>query len=278
MRKLILLFSLLALFACAGSLSQRQQRAFELADAAGMSGFITRGELPLRGFRRIDAPGEPVWVFIEGDGLAWVTPSQPSRDPTPITPVALQLAVADPASNRVWLARPGQYQKTLPHSRYWLEARFAEGVVEVFEAAIIHQLENIETNQVFLVGYSGGAAIAALLAQRFVDHQGIQLKALLTVAGNLDHAAWTDLRGLTPLRDSLNPIDRVERLAALPQRHLLAEQDEQVPGAVIEGFVSRLPDPHCAEIIRLPLSHTGPWTDNWLNSRAQPMPCGLSGR
>ena len=33
-------------------------------------------------------------VYIEGDGFAWITGSQPSDDPTPRDPLALRLALA----------------------------------------------------------------------------------------------------------------------------------------------------------------------------------------
>ncbi|MGA1373146.1 MAG: alpha/beta hydrolase, partial [Pseudomonadales bacterium] len=43
--------------------------------------------------------GGNLTIYIEGDGFAWATASQPSTDPTPINPVALRLALAHHAGN-----------------------------------------------------------------------------------------------------------------------------------------------------------------------------------
>lgn len=57
-----------------------------------------------------------------------------------------------------------------------------------------------------LVGYSGGAAVAALLATRRND-----VARLVTVDGNLDHRAWTAHHRVTPLTGSLNPAEKNPR-------------------------------------------------------------------
>ena len=62
-----------------------------------------------------------------------------------------------------------------------------------------------------LAGYSGGGAMAALIAARRPD-----TVCLVTVAAPLDTGAWTQAIGVSPLRTSLNPLDHAARLASLP--------------------------------------------------------------
>ena len=52
--------------------------------------------------------------------------------------------------------------------------------------------------KVILVGYSGGGAIAVLLAARRLDVAGV-----ITVSADLDLAYWTQRDGLAPLSGSL---------------------------------------------------------------------------
>src|ERR1700722_15494796 len=54
--------------------------------------------------------GSTLWVYLEGDGLAYLRPSEPSGDPSPRDPVALRLALTYPKDSPVaYLARPCQY-------------------------------------------------------------------------------------------------------------------------------------------------------------------------
>ena len=55
---------------------------------------------------RCDKPGQDLSIYLEGDGLAWVSRTEASRDPTPDNPIGLRLAAIDPAPNVVWIARP----------------------------------------------------------------------------------------------------------------------------------------------------------------------------
>ncbi|MBY0406928.1 MAG: hypothetical protein K2Q01_04500, partial [Rickettsiales bacterium] len=100
----------LALTACAKSGAELRKEAQARAGGAGLSS-ITLSVPPyeLQGFERITQASLPVRVYIEGDGNAWLTRSQPSPDPTPFVPVALQLALRDPSANVAYIARPCQY-------------------------------------------------------------------------------------------------------------------------------------------------------------------------
>ena len=169
----------------------------------------------------------PLFLYVEGDGLAWVTGRTPSADPTPRNPVALQLALAQqrarPAQPVAWVARPCQYadaERTGCPQRYWTDARFAPEVIDALDHAATVLKQRAGATSLVLVGYSGGGAVAALLAARRSD-----IAALITVAGNLDHAAWTRHHRVRPLADSLNPADIAPQLAGLKQRHFIGQSD-----------------------------------------------------
>lgn len=204
-------------------------------------------------------------VYIEGDGFAWVTASMPSDDPTPREPVALQMALAQPHGAAAYLARPCQYTLTGHETarpcapRYWTTARFAEPVVQAESQALDELKRRHGASRLVLVGYSGGGAVAALLAARRTD-----VMALVTVAGNLNHRAWTSLHGVRPLEGSLNPIDEAGRLAGLRQWHVVGEQDRVVPANLARAFVDRQGGGAQAAVIVEPdFGHACCWAQQW---------------
>lgn len=247
----------------------RTQSAERLATAAGLQAFVpAAAPLPLRGFARLGCPGEAISVYIEGDGLAWISVSMPSPDPTPLNPVALQLAALDPGCNVVYLGRPGQYRGGVD-SRYWLGARFAPEVIDSYVAAL-HGLARAGT-AFTLTGYSGGGAVATLVAAR-LQAEGVSL-VLRTVAGNLDTDVWTKRRKLSPLAGSLNPASVAAALATVPQLHLRGRRDRQVPAWVLESYLARLPARNCVRVVDVDADHAGPWREAWSAALAQPPAC-----
>jgi pimeloyl-ACP methyl ester carboxylesterase len=146
-------------------------------------------------------------------------------------------------------------------------------VVEAMSGAIRQQLRRAGSRRLYLAGYSGGGALAALLAQAFAGEDTVDVLGLATVAGNLDHRFWTTQQDLTPLSASLNPVERAELLSRLPQRHLVGTADETVPLGVQQRFVNRLGENHCARLVSFPLPHDGPWIAPWRESRQRPLTC-----
>ena len=199
-------------------------------------------------------------VYIEGDGLAWLARDVPSPDPTPISHLGLALALAQPSGNAVYLARPCQYlddgavRQCAP--RYWQQDRFAPEVVEAMGQALDVLKARFKARRLNLVGYSGGAAIAALLAARRTD-----VARLVSVAGNLDHRAWTERQRVSPLTGSLNPADEKKRLAHLPQWHFAGGKDTIVPPDLVKNFAADLP---AARVRVMPdYDHRCCWAENW---------------
>jgi pimeloyl-ACP methyl ester carboxylesterase len=251
---------------CAG-LSSEDRRAS--ADRMAATGGWQRLELAAGHFTLVAyvpdtvQPGARLTVYIEGDGLAWITASQPSLDPTPLRPVAMALALGHPHGVAAYLARPCQYVEG-PAARncsgtYWTDRRFAAEVIEASDSAVEQLKSRFGAREVELVGYSGGGAVAALVAARRHD-----VFRLVTVAGNLDPVRWTSIHQVSPLTHSLNPADAWPALARIPQVHFVGKQDVNIVPAVAESYVSRFP-PDKRPTLRVMegFGHTCCWAENW---------------
>jgi dienelactone hydrolase len=206
---------------------------------------------------------QPLTVYIEGDGLAWLTPTRPSPDPTPLDPLALRLALAQPEGLAAYLARPCQYTGRRDTAQcpgaLWTHARFSEQAVRATSQALDALVQRYGATRLHLVGYSGGAALAVLVAARRTD-----VASLTSVAGNLDPTHWTRVHGLTPLHDSLDPLERAPALGALPQWHFSGERDAVVPPDTAQRFMAHLPEGSRAQGLRLPgFDHRCCWTEQW---------------
>jgi predicted esterase len=202
-------------------------------------------------------------VFIEGDGFAWRTRSQPSQDPTPMRATGLMTALNHPAQNAIYLARPCQYlmntQKRNCDRSVWTTARASQIVVNASSQALNQLKQTYAAESLILVGYSGGGTVAALLAAQRKD-----VKYLITLAGNLDHKHWTNWHKLTPLSESLNPADFSQQLQAIPQHHFVGEQDKVVPLVIAQAYRQRFPKmaPINIELVK-GFDHTCCWAKEW---------------
>lgn len=217
----------------------RRQNANDMAARSGWHAIT----LPVRPYqlqafvpRKIPA-ANTLSIYIEGDGLAWRTRRSISSNPTPVAPVALQLALLD-KSAAAYLARPCQYVRNQANcdSGLWTSARFSAEVITASNAAIDLLKQRFAASRIRLIGYSGGGAVAALVAARRND-----ISQLVTVAGNLDHVAWTRHHRVTPLRDSLNPADEWRALQSIPQVHFVGADDRTVNRSISESYRQRFP-------------------------------------
>jgi dienelactone hydrolase len=201
-------------------------------------------------------------IYIEGDGLAWLNSSTPSDDPTPMDPLALKLALRDDAPS-AYLARPCQYaaddRKKSCAQKYWTHSRFSEEVIQSGNQAIDQIKHKFAAKKLVLVGYSGGGAVAALIAARRLD-----VARLITIAGNIDHLAWTRKYHLSPLSGSLNPADEWIYLQHIPQTHFIGGKDEVIGGYVARSYASHFPADLQPSIVVVPqYDHHCCWVDNW---------------
>jgi pimeloyl-ACP methyl ester carboxylesterase len=215
----------------------------------------------LTAFVRIARRDRPLTVYIEGDGLAWRSRHEPSSDPTPHQALGLALAAADPAANVAYLARPCQFTPMTANPRcgiaYWTDKRYAEEVVAAMNQAVTHYAALAPGQPIHLVGYSGGGALAVLVAARRSD-----VASLRTVAGNLDHAEVNRLYKVSAMPESLNAIDFARNVAAIPQIHFSGAGDTVVPPAIAQRFAAAAGP--CAQARIVPgVSHDGDWARLW---------------
>lgn len=246
------------------------------ADATAQSAGLQRermqaGDFLVTAYARISRTDQALTVYIEGDGFAWRSRVQPSDDPTPHRALGLSLAVADTSANVVYLAQPCQFTPMSANPRcavaYWTGKRYAEEVVASMNIAVSQYLQRLPGQRVNLVGYSGGGALAVLIAARRQD-----VASLRTVAGNLDHAAVNHVHGVSQMPDSLNAIDAVQRVAAIPQLHISSADDKIVPTSVIRRFVAAAGA--CAQLrIVDGLAHEDNWAARWPELRTMTLPC-----
>jgi len=269
---------------CAPSVHERRLLAEDIARARGFIPFTVEAppflltgyarENPSPPFREREAPPSRAAIYIEGDGLAWLSRTRVSQDPTPSDPVALRLAASDTAGTVIYLARPCQYSGLMNGApcppAYWTDKRFAPDVIAGYQRALDTLKARYNMQKIDLAGFSGGGAVAALLAESRAD-----IASLRTAGGNLDHVALNDWHDVSQMAGSLNPIDGADRLKDLPQVHYSGEKDRIVPPFIGAAFVRKAGNPACVrQVIVKGAGHSGrPWPEYWKKEAASPPVC-----
>lgn len=199
-------------------------------------------------------------VYLEGDGSPWLRRDQVAADPTPRRPVMFELFALDSAQ-ALYLGRPCYHgQAATPPCGPWLwtHGRYSTAVVDSLEAALRSILEQRKVQRLRFFGFSGGGAVAVLLAKRFNETE-----VVVTVAGNLDPRSWTRHHGYSALTGSLNPTSIAPLPARVRQIHLLASRDKTVPPFLIEAYLQRQ---HHSEVIRYAdFDHRCCWRGIWIS-------------
>lgn len=177
-----------------------------------------------------------VHVYLEGDGRPFATRHLPAGDPTPRRRLARELMARDPAP-AIYLARPcyeGQAAAEACNASLWTDARYGETVVGSLAAALEHLQASHGFERVTLIGYSGGGVLAMLLAERLA-----MVDRVVTIAANLDLAAWTARHGYSPLRNSLDPAQGPALGSGVSQVHFVGGQDTNVPPSLVRRALAR---------------------------------------
>ena len=189
----------------------------------------------LASWQKITAPNNAAYkIYIEGDGYAFNHRGKVSNDPTPRNTTLRDIAFNDNSPNVIYLARPCQYimsQNCAP--RHWSTARFAPEVINAEAEAVKAIAQDKET---ILIGYSGGAQIAGLIAS---TKPQIKTKKIITIAGNLDHQAWTEYHKLPPLNESISLNDYKENFLKIPQHHYIGEKDTNIVPEITYNFLGK---------------------------------------
>jgi pimeloyl-ACP methyl ester carboxylesterase len=250
---------------CSGAgLNARQTLAANLAAEQGWQrDTIRTADFQLATWLGPETPGDKLTIYIEGDGFAWANRGRPSFNPTPKQPVGLALALRHADGSAAYLARPCQYidLATEPDcsARTWTSDRFAEAAIAASNAAISTLKGRYEAQELILIGYSGGGAIAALVAARRGD-----VVRLVTIAAPLDHAFWTSELKLSPLVNSLNPAAAWADLTRLQQIHFVGADDKVIPLSVAESYRAHFADPQRIRIEAInDFDHRCCWVGVW---------------
>lgn len=206
--------------------------------------------------RRGQAPKTttPWHIYLHGDGSAATISGGPSRDPTPRESMVQFQATQDSVPAAI-LGRPCYYhtQDRQCHPIWWTIQRYSEPVVTSLQTAI-QQLVPADQS-IVLIGYSGGATLATLLAARLP-----QVCGLVTIAGNLQVERWLDHHQFSPLQ-GLDPETQPALPSAIRQLHIAGEQDQQIPWPWIAHFSNR--QAHATFELLLAMAHDGPWPLWW---------------
>jgi pimeloyl-ACP methyl ester carboxylesterase len=251
----------LMLAGCAGGRDQRLSEAQAIAGAGGLvPRWLHARGMTILGFERAGPPGGVLTVYLEGDGRAWLNPWQPSTDPTPTDPVGLRLAAGDGSRPVLYLARPCQFTTSAGcGARLWTSERLSPEIVAIYQQLLDDVLHRTGSTKLALIGYSGGGALATLLAERRHD-----VALLVTVAADLDLEEWTRLRQLAPLSGSLDPADDAAAIDRLRQVHFAGADDDVVPAGVAQAFLRRLGKGSDARLVVVPhFDHGCCWAASW---------------
>lgn len=192
-------------------------------------------------------------IYIEGDGKAWSTRTQPSTDPSPRNLFMTQLAMDDSGPS-VYLARPCQFYRSADCSvRIWTDKRFSAPVIKSYEEALNKLKIRHGSQALELIGYSGGGYIAMAIAGIRTDVTQVQ-----TIAGNIDPIEWARHHNLSPLV-GIKDLNQISRLKLMPQKHFVGTEDKVVPPALIDSIV-RKNGSRCATVSRVEATHEAGWT------------------
>jgi len=244
---------------CVSKLSPKVRQ--HTADTVAQSGNLVQQKIAtddflLTTYQRFDATADnkQMVVYIEGDGMAWISRDQLSNNPTPVQPIALKLASIDTNANVLYVARPCQYlwpqKMNRCSSRYWSDKRGSEEVISSINQAIsiVKQKQNISS--IRLIGYSGGGGIAALIADRRAD-----VSEFVSVSGNLNYKLFTQTHNLSPMNGSIDPITVANQIGSIPQIHYVGADDKIIPKQIALSFSDKV------KVINN-VSHDN-WPDKW---------------
>ena len=261
----------LGLLIASAACSSPARRFSQYAASLGMRAEVVDGaEFQHVVFQRARELSRTLHVYLDGDGTPWRV-AWPAADPTPRDPLLLRLMALDPAPS-VYLGRPCYHglAATPPcGSALWTGERYSRSVVSSMAAALRNIVREGQFDRVAWFGYSGGGALAVLLAPEFPETSD-----LVTIAANLDIDAWADLHGYSRLSGSLNPAMQPPLPPGIRQRHYVGGEDRVVPRHVtLRGSI----DP--TTVIVIPsYDHVCCWTAIWPAILAEVDAPGLPGR
>lgn len=199
----------------------------------------------------------PLIVILEGDGRPWLYATRIARNPTVDDPL-LWNWFSQWSGQALYLGRPCYFAPSLAQTDpacapYWYtNGRYSAAVVDSLQQA----LQRLAPNRpLVLLGHSGGGTLAMLLAPE-LPHAC----AVVTLAGNLNVAAWVRAHGYSPLTGSLDPAREPPLPPRIGQWHLYSTQDRTIQASWILAEARRQ---HAHAIAEPASSHDRGWRPFW---------------
>lgn len=233
------------------SLASKNDYASSVEYSGGFSQVVFSNQMPL-------AANGALNIYLEGDGVPWQFKYFISPDPTPRNPLMLDLMSLDRNAS-FYVGRPcynGLHKSLLCEPKYWTSSRHAKVIVDSMAGTIAKLRKQSGATRINLFGFSGGGAMAMLIAAQLPNTQ-----SLVTIAGNLDLRAWTLLHGYSPLYGSLDPATEPLLPVSIRQIHLMGEKDNNIPPAIVLKQVQR--QSNSEYFIFDGFKHNGSWHKVW---------------
>lgn len=273
---LLPILSIFLLGACGVETDLKQQSANQIARPAFMvERTIKTDNFEIAAWERMHQRGAVATIYIEGDNINQIDETHPTLlgqklpyiGSTPNMPLALYLASRDKSENLVHLARPCQYLKMAEDKgcdkAYWVEKRYTPEVIAAYEQALNDIAARYDIKGFNLVGYDGGANIAAVLAGTHHD-----ILSLRTVAGDLNphyQGSANEVAKIIPLSaNSVYGTSFAGALAKIPQHHFIGAADKVITPASYHSYRQALGLSECIHYsVVQDADHINGWVEKW---------------
>lgn len=202
--------------------------------------------------------GEPLTIYLEGDGRISTSYGMATEDPSSPEPLALKLAVQNTQGNVAYIARPCHYmiaEDKLCQEKFWTTHRYSPEVITATAEAIQKLQQETQTRSTHLIGHSGGGGIAVLVAPKL---KGIT--QITTLSGNLSLELMDKHHKTEPLVGSLDPFTTARINALIPQKHYSGSKDTVVPPSIAAAYVKEANSEKVKQIVVKGVDHWG-WED-----------------
>ena len=191
----------------------------------------------LSSWHRINAYGEPIRIYIEGDDASSTEQGFPTTNPTPTSDFFRTIASEDSAQNVAYLAQPCQYlQAGSCSSETWGSGRFSKQSVDSMTQAVLNLMKKAGAKKATLIGYGGGAQLAGLIALK----EPGKIVEVITLAGVWDYQKWAEYHGFPAFKDSISLTEWRKKKDTIKQTHFVGEKDTVVPPELAQKWASNV--------------------------------------
>ena len=199
-------------------------------------------------------------IYIEGDGRAWLRKGRASGDPTPKHRLVHSLMLNDSKADIAYLARPCQYvMSTLCTRQSWTFGRYDPPAIQSINQAINKIKHRLSYKEIELVGYSGGATIALLIAAKRDDVASVR-----TIAGNLTPHFTNRYHQVTEMPTADTPLNHTTQLMNIPQLHFFGSEDRVIPKQISKHYKLQFDQKECIKLQEAEAaSHGRGWSKRW---------------